>query len=169
VPSCDGAASRPPQSRTWVLGDRHSSDATVKFLQIQAHGQAPAALALEVTYHPLSSYPEAAPVLRELAGALQGALEGGGAGEAAARCAGGRPTEAAEPAHRELPSDRGQGRAIPGCIAVRPAAAVQQLSGPRLPPFAPLPCAALRLRPSPRCRTQPPLRLPLPFPSYPAA
>jgi hypothetical protein len=82
------------QSRTWLLGDRHASDATVKLLQIQAHGQAPQALALEITYHPLSSYAEAGPALRELAGALQGALDaaaapgGGGGGEGAARCAG---------------------------------------------------------------------------------
>lgn len=44
-------------------------------LQVQVHGQAPLAIALEVTYHPLGSCTFAAPVLHELAEVLQGALD----------------------------------------------------------------------------------------------
>ncbi|KIY99474.1 hypothetical protein MNEG_8485 [Monoraphidium neglectum] len=63
-------------SRTWQLGDRRGSDASVKLLQLQVHGQAPLAIALEVAYHPLGSCSVAEPVLRELAGTLMSALEG---------------------------------------------------------------------------------------------
>jgi len=42
-------------------------------------------VALEITYHPLSSCVEAAPVLVELAAAVQGALGGMGAPEATGR------------------------------------------------------------------------------------
>jgi hypothetical protein len=72
------------QSRSWALGDRRSSDVTVKMLQIQIHGQAPLAVALEVTYHPLSSWREAGPVMGELVAALQGAVAAG-AGAAGGR------------------------------------------------------------------------------------
>ncbi|GBF88103.1 hypothetical protein Rsub_00815 [Raphidocelis subcapitata] len=65
-------------SRTWLLGDREGSDVAVRLLQIQAHGQAPLALALEVEYRPVSSCAAAAAVLADLAAALQGALGAGG-------------------------------------------------------------------------------------------
>ncbi|KAI8464306.1 MAG: hypothetical protein J3K34DRAFT_526306 [Monoraphidium minutum] len=63
-------------SRTWQLGDRRGSDASVKLLQLQVHGQAPLAVALEVTYHPVSSPAAAAPALAELSAALAAALDG---------------------------------------------------------------------------------------------
>ena len=76
-PNGPTAAPPVPQSRTWQLGDRRGSDASVKLLQLQAHGQAPLAIALEVAYHPLGAPALAGPVLGELAETLMSALEGG--------------------------------------------------------------------------------------------
>jgi hypothetical protein len=133
------------QSRTWLLGDREGSDAAVRLLQIQAHGQAPLALALEIEYRPVGSYAAAAAVLADLAAALQGALGGGG------RCVGtGSDLRAALcmaalgrvqllcvrlGAHRPLPHPRApcsQGTAPPSLVKMaplRPAQPTTQLQG----------------------------------------
>jgi hypothetical protein len=68
------------QARAWPVGERRGSDARVHLLQLQAHGSAPLAVALRIEYAPASCREAAAPVLDDLAAALQRSLDAGGGG-----------------------------------------------------------------------------------------